>query len=150
MNNGNKHIIEAVLVALATCIALFLAFAVKYCVELQQIQYEEPAEVIHDIPATQADIDYWENYKKQQEKPKVQTVSVNTTAYPPINPIIGTYTFGEYTCKYYSSNVSRHYRIGEWNCDKDFWRDKDGYFVVALCDKQAVDEERIIPIADGV
>lgn len=33
---------------------------------------------------------------------------------------------------YYSSNVLRHYRIGEWECGDDgVWRDSDGYVIIA-------------------
>ena len=37
---------------------------------------------------------------------------------------------------YYSSNVLYHYRTGEWTQDSEgFWRDADGYYVVAASDK---------------
>ena len=37
---------------------------------------------------------------------------------------------------YYSSNVLYHYRTGEWTQDSEgFWRDSDGYYVVAAGDK---------------
>ena len=36
---------------------------------------------------------------------------------------------------YYSSNVLYHYRTGEWTQDSEgFWRDSDGYYVVAAGD----------------
>ena len=37
---------------------------------------------------------------------------------------------------YYSSNVLYHHRTGEWTQDSEgFWRDSDGYYVVAAGDK---------------
>lgn len=37
---------------------------------------------------------------------------------------------------YYSSNVLYHRRTGEWTLDSEgFWRDSDGYYVVAASDK---------------
>lgn len=37
---------------------------------------------------------------------------------------------------YYSSNVLYHYRTSEWSVDKEgFYRDKNGYYVVAASDK---------------
>ena len=37
---------------------------------------------------------------------------------------------------YYSSNVLYHHRTGEWTQDSEgFWRDADGYYVVAASDK---------------
>ena len=37
---------------------------------------------------------------------------------------------------YYSSNVLYHHRTGEWTLDSEgFWRDSDGYYVVAASDK---------------
>ena len=37
---------------------------------------------------------------------------------------------------YYSSNVLYHHRTGEWTQDSEgFWRDSDGYYVVAASDK---------------
>lgn len=37
---------------------------------------------------------------------------------------------------YYSSNVLYHYRTGEWTQDSEgFWRDSDGYYVVAAGDR---------------
>lgn len=36
---------------------------------------------------------------------------------------------------YYSSNVARHYRTGEWEVDDEgYYRDADGYYVVAASD----------------
>lgn len=38
---------------------------------------------------------------------------------------------------YYSSNVLYHYRTPEWTLDSEgFWRDSDGYYVVAASDME--------------
>ena len=47
----------------------------------------------------------------------------------------GVNNFGGRRETYYSSNALYHYRTGEWTQDSEgFWRDADGYYVVAASD----------------
>ncbi len=48
----------------------------------------------------------------------------------------GVYNYNGRRETYYSSNVLYHHRTGEWTQDSEgFWRDSDGYYVVAAGDK---------------
>ena len=63
--------------------------------------------------------------ERQQQTEQVQT----------INAYDGVYEFGGRTETYYSSNVLRHCRIGEWTADEQgFYRTEEGYYVVAASD----------------
>lgn len=133
----SKHIIDkAVLIAIGICIVIGLVCCIGYCSELQQIQYQEPVQEFHDTPATQDDIGYWENYKKQQEKQQVVTlqkaIMKSETTFPNLNSYNGVNYFGGVKQTYYSSNRAPHMNIDQWHTDRrGFWRDSEGYIVIA-------------------
>lgn len=90
---------------------------------------------IHDREATEAEKQYYEDLKKEAEKPKAPTqaeIMASETTFPNISVRGGVNYFGGLRQTWYSSGVAPHMNIGDWHQDsKGFWRDSAGYIVIA-------------------
>lgn len=139
---------------ISTIFALLLAATV----ETQPVEFAE----VNDLPApatapadefvryeqldaiTQAREAEEEWYEPQYQEsdvtgyyaPSNDTFSADYVVSDGLNTFTGVNYHDGRTETYYSSNVLYHYRTPEWTLDDEgFWRDADGYYVVAASDK---------------
>ena len=112
------------------------------CVEAdEEIRYQQLAERQQAIVYVEEEYEEepWYNYQWTYQEEECE----EEPWYPPVYELsdgLNTFTGVNYHDgrieTYYSSNVLYHYRTPEWTLDSEgFWRDSDGYYVVAASDK---------------
>jgi hypothetical protein len=100
----------------------------------EAIRYQQCAERTARIESERREAETWEWYPQWQE--------YGVTAYyeqpnDGLNVFSGVNYHDGRTETYYSSNVLYHYRTNEWTLDDEgFYRDADGYYVVAASDME--------------
>lgn len=104
MRRKIKHIIIVVLLTLITLsISAFLFVGIRFCVDLQNIRPEKEKIVLHDRKAKTTETAVAQEMPKQINEGYKQTLTKSG----------GVYYFNGLRETWFSSNVSRHYRISE-------------------------------------
>lgn len=130
-------IAELVVLALSSCLH-------AQCVQADEaVRYEQLAMLAERRAETAIEEEwYWEpQYQEYDVTDWYGEPNDTLPADPVVSDGLNTFTGVNYhdgrTETYYSSNVLYHYRTPEWTLDDEgFYRDADGYYVVAASDME--------------
>lgn len=105
----------------------------------EEIRYQQLMAIAESRDAEEAEPyqEWYESGVTAYYAPANDTLSADYGVSDGLNTFTGVNYHDGRTETYYSSNVLYHYRTSEWTLDSEgFYRDSDGYYVVAASDME--------------